>query len=52
MISKNTLNHSDLLVEAKSQGLGLAVVNRLVEALGGSISFENQAGQGKEQYSP
>lgn len=50
MISKNTLNHSDLLVEAKSQGL--AVVNRLVEALGGSISFENQAGKGKEQYSP
>jgi signal transduction histidine kinase len=32
--------------KAKGQGLGLAVVKRLVEALGGSISFESQAGRG------
>jgi PAS domain S-box-containing protein len=32
--------------KAKGQGLGLAVVKRLVEAQGGNISFESKAGEG------
>jgi signal transduction histidine kinase len=32
--------------KSKGQGLGLAVVKRLVEALGGSIAFESDAGKG------
>jgi signal transduction histidine kinase len=32
--------------KAKGQGLGLAVVKRLVEAQGGSISFESKVGVG------
>jgi signal transduction histidine kinase len=32
--------------KAKGQGLGLVVVKRLVEALGGSITFESEAGKG------
>ncbi len=34
--------------KAKGQGLGLAVVKRLIEALGGSITFESQEGKGTE----
>ena len=37
-----------MTTKAKGQGLGLAVVKRLVEALGGSVSFESQEGQGTE----
>jgi len=35
-----------MTTKAKGQGLGLAVVKRLVEALGGSVSFESQEGKG------
>jgi signal transduction histidine kinase len=32
--------------KSKGQGFGLAVVKRLVEALGGSITFESKVGKG------
>jgi PAS domain S-box-containing protein len=35
-----------MTTKAKGQGLGLAVVKRLVEALGGEVGFESQEGKG------
>jgi PAS domain S-box-containing protein len=35
-----------MTTKAKGQGLGLAVVKRLIEALGGQIIFESQEGKG------
>ena len=32
--------------KAKGQGFGLAVIKRMTEALGGTVSFESQEGKG------
>ncbi len=39
-----------MTTKAKGQGLGLAVVKRLVEALNGSVSFESQVGKGTKFF--
>ena len=43
---KTRLFQPMVTTKAKGQGLGLAVVKRLVEAQGGAISFESKVGKG------
>jgi two-component system sensor histidine kinase/response regulator len=37
-------------VRAQGYGLGLSVVRRIVEKLGGQVGVESEAGQGSEFY--
>jgi two-component system, NtrC family, nitrogen regulation sensor histidine kinase NtrY len=34
------------ITKARGQGFGLAVIKRMTEALGGTVSFKNQEGKG------
>jgi signal transduction histidine kinase len=43
---KNKLFTPMFTTKSKGQGFGLAVVKRMTEALGGTISFESQEGKG------
>jgi PAS domain S-box-containing protein len=45
---KDKLFMSLFTTKAKGQGLGLAVVKRLAEGLGGKVSFESEEGSGTE----
>ena len=43
---KNKLFTPMFTTKAKGQGFGLAVIKRMTEALGGTVSFESQVGKG------
>jgi signal transduction histidine kinase len=43
---KNKLFTPMFTTKAKGQGFGLAVIKRMTEALGGTVSFESQEGKG------
>jgi len=40
------LFHTIIHTKSKGQGFGLAVVKRMTEALGGTITFESEIGNG------
>ncbi len=43
---KNKLFTPMFTTKAKGQGFGLAVIKRMTEALGGTVTFESQEGKG------
>ena len=45
---KNKLFTPMFTTKSKGQGFGLAVIKRMTEALGGSVTFESQEGKGTE----
>ena len=48
MAVKDKLFTPMFTTKSKGQGFGLAVVKRMAEALGGTVSFESQEGKGSK----
>ena len=44
--AKNNFSCPWPLQKSKGQGFGLAVIKRMTEALGGTVSFESEVGKG------
>ena len=43
---KGQIVHTDVYNKIKGQGFGLAVIKRMSESLGGTVTFESQEGKG------